>query len=228
MNLLLNIAYSIFNSAIGEELVASNPVASVRRPRGERRKWRILEPVEVPRVYRAFLDDRARRAVQTLALTGLRRSELLGVRWGHVNLVEGTLRVVESKSEEGERLIGLSPALVDAWAEQFTSSPYRSDDDYVFCHPQRGSQLEREWYAAEFRAALAEAGIADNVRPFHDMRHTALTNLAATGASPIAVMATAGHRSMQTTKGYLHLAGVVFRDDATALERRLFGGRRFR
>ena len=133
-----------------------------------------------------ILDDRARRAFQTLALTGLRRSELLGLRWRHVNLVEGTLRVVESKSEEGERLIGLSPALVDAWAEQFTSSPYRSDDDYVFCHPRRGSQLEREWYAAEFRAALAEAGITDNVRPFHDMRHTALTNLAATGASPIA------------------------------------------
>jgi integrase len=61
------------------------------------------------------------------------------------------------------------------------------------------------------------------VRTFHDMRHTAITNLAATGASPIAVMATAGHRSMSTTKGYMHLAGVVFRDDATNLERRLLG-----
>jgi Phage integrase family len=55
------------------------------------------------------------------------------------------------------------------------------------------------------------------------MRHTALTNLAATGASPIAVMATAGHRSMSTTNRYLHLAGVVFRADADALERRLLG-----
>jgi hypothetical protein len=55
------------------------------------------------------------------------------------------------------------------------------------------------------------------------MRHTAITNLAATGASPIAVMATAGHRSMSTTKGYLHLAGVVFRDESAALEQRLLG-----
>ena len=60
------------------------------------------------------------------------------------------------------------------------------------------------------------------------MRHTALTNLAATGASPIAIMTTAGHRSMATTRGYLHLAGVVFRDEASALERRLLGGTRFR
>ncbi|HJS49365.1 MAG TPA: hypothetical protein VJ745_03505 [Gaiellaceae bacterium] len=50
-----------------------------------------------------------------------------------------------------------------------------------------------------------------------------MTNLAGTGASPVAIMATAGHRSMQTTKGYLHLAGVVFHDEASAHERRLLG-----
>jgi hypothetical protein len=55
------------------------------------------------------------------------------------------------------------------------------------------------------------------------MRHAALTNLAATGASPTAVMTTAGHRSMATTRNYLHLAGVVFHDEASALERRLLG-----
>jgi hypothetical protein len=38
------------------------------------------------------------------------------------------------------------------------------------------------------------------------------------------VMATEGHLSMQTTKGYLHLAGVVFREEAGALEARLLGG----
>ena len=37
-------------------------------------------------------------------------------------------------------------------------------------------------------------------------------------------MTRAGHRSMATTKTYLHLAGVVFRDEAAALERRLLGG----
>jgi integrase len=74
-----------------------------------------------------------------------------------------------------------------------------------------------------FQKALKAAGVEGRIRSFHDMRHTALTNLAATGASPIAVMATAGHRSMSTTKGYMHLAGVVFRDEASALERSLLG-----
>jgi integrase len=223
VNLLLNITYSVFKSAIGEELVDANPVASVRRPKVVRRRWRILEPAEVPAVCKAFSDDRARRVFLTLVLTGLRRFELVGLRWGHVNLVEGTLRVETSKSEEGERLIALPRALVDALAQQFTSSPYRSDDDLVFCHPDRGTPLDRMWYAAEFAAALEEAGVEGHIRAFHDMRHTALTNLAATGASEIAVMATAGHRSMQTTKMYLHLASVVFRNDASALERRMLG-----
>jgi integrase len=97
----------------------------------------------------------------------------------------------------------------------------------VFAHPERGSALDAEWFAGEFRTAMVGADVDGYARPFHDLRHTALTNLAATGASPLAVRATAGHRSMSTTRQYVHLAGVVFRDDAEALEARLLGGRTF-
>jgi integrase len=224
VNLHLNVMHDVYKTAIAEELVAANPVAGIERPKIPRKRWRILEPREVPRVSKAFSDVRGRRVFLTLVLTGLRRSELVGLRWRHVNLVEGTLRVEESKSEEGERLIALPRTLVDELVAHFAGSTYRSDEDYVFCHPERGSKLDAEWYRVQFRNALVAAGVEGNVRTFHDMRHTALTNLAATGASPIAVMATAGHRSMQTTKGYLHLAGVVFREEAGALEARLLGG----
>jgi integrase len=78
-------------------------------------------------------------------------------------------------------------------------------------------------FAEQFRAALKAAGIEDYVRPFHDLRHTALTNEAAAGSSPIALMTKAGHTDMKTTRRYLHLAGIVFHDEAAALERRLLG-----
>jgi integrase len=159
-----------------------------------------------------------------MMLTGLRRFEVQGLRWGHVDMLDGTLRVVESKSEEGERLIALPSTLAAELVENYAATRYRADSDYVFAHPGRGTPLEvSKWYPAQFREALAEAGITDYVRPFHDARHAALTNLAATGASPIAVMPIAGHRSISTTRRYLHLAGVAFRDDAAALERRLLG-----
>ena len=92
----------------------------------------------------------------------------------------------------------------------------------VFCS-KSGRTFDDKTYAEQFRAALKAAGIEDNVRPFHDMRHSSITNDAAAGANPTALMAKAGHSDMKTTKGYLHLAGVVFRDEAEALERRLLG-----
>jgi integrase len=133
------------------------------------------------------------------------------------------LRVRDSKSEEGIRSIALSPALVAELQEQYRRSSFKGDDELVFCHPTRGSKIDAKWFSDEFKAALTKAGITDRVRPFHDLRHTAITHDAAAGASELAVMAKAGHRSMQTTKTYLHLAGVVFRREAEELERRLLG-----
>lgn len=57
-------------------------------------------------------------------------------------------------------------------------------------------------------------------RPFHDLRHTAITNDAAAGSSPIAVM-TKARRANMATRRYLHLVGVVFGDEADTLEWRL-------
>jgi len=212
----------VLKPAVADEFIPSNPVSGVERPKAKRNRWRILQPAEVPAISKAFFDDRARRVFLTFMLTGLRPSELRALRWGYVNLVDGTLRVVESKSEEGERSIALPSVLVTELMEHYKGSSYRADTDYVFCHPTKGSALDADWFRTCLLEALAAVGITDRIR-LHDLRHAALTNLAPTGASPIAVMANAGHRSMQTTKQYVHLAGVVFRDDADALSRRRIG-----
>jgi integrase len=160
-------------------------------------------------------------------LTGVRRFELLALHWRDVSLIENTIRVRESKGEDGERLIALSPTLVDALAAHYQRTAFKGDDELVFCHPKRGTRLDPTWYAGEFRTALKAAGITDYVRPFHDARHASLTNGAAAGERPLELMARAGHRSMSTTNQYVHLAGVTFPDAATALEDRLLGGRTF-
>jgi integrase/recombinase XerD len=221
VQLHLNVLFDIFKSAKAEELIESNPAEGAERPKVRRKRWRIPQPAEVARVLKAFEDEQARTMFLLLMLTGIRRFELRALRWRDVSLVENVLRVVESKSEEGERTIALSPILADALADHFKRTAYRGDGDLVFCHPERGTRISDKWFADELRAALKTAEITDYVRPFHDLRHSSLTNGAAAGEQPIALMARAGHRSMSTTKGYLHLAGVVFRDEADALERRL-------
>jgi integrase len=121
-------------------------VSGVQRPKVRRRKWRILKPAEVLRVVAvAFQDEQARLMFLTLILTGLRRFELLDLRWRDVDLVASRLRVVESKSEEGERSIALAPMLAEALWQHRRASKYQGDDERVFCLPNRGTRVEPEW-----------------------------------------------------------------------------------
>jgi integrase len=118
-------------------------------------------------------------------------------------------------------------ALRDVLSEQHRRTSFRGDDELVFCHTDRGTVCRAGTFKPLLLAALSEAGIEEHVRAFHDLRHASLTNGAAAGESPIALMTRAGHTNMSTTKRYLHLAGTVFRDEAEALEQRLLGGGTF-
>jgi integrase len=217
----LALLHAIFKTAKREELVVSNPVEGAERLKLPPFRPQILEPVEAARVAKAFADEQARVVFLTLVLTGVRRSELQRLCWRDVDLVENVLRVRDSKSEDGRRSIALSPTLAEELWQHRRRSAFQGDDELVFCHPERGTIYRAETFKEALTAALAAAGVDKRPRAFHDLRHTAITNDAAAGSSAIAVMTKAGHANMATTKRYLHLAGVVFRDEAVALERRL-------
>lgn len=221
----VSVLHAIFVSATREELVDANPATRAERPKVPKRKWRILEPAEVAAVAQAFVDEQARAVFLTLMLLGVRRFELQAIRWGDVDLLEGVLRVNVSKSEAGERSIAIPPMLRDELAAHYRRTAYRADTDLVFCHPERGTIYRAETFKPALEAAMSAAGVQGRVRAFHDLRHASLTNGAAAGESPIALMTRAGHSNMSTTKRYLHLAGTVFQDEAARLEQRLLGVR---
>jgi integrase len=220
----VDLLHAIFKTARREELVESNPAEGVERPKLPRRKWRILEPVEVGLVARSFTDAQARVVFLTLVLTGVRRSELEALRWRDVDLVENVLRIRDSKTEDGIRSIAITPRLAEELWQHRRRSSFQGEDELDFSHPERGTVYRAEMFKPALTAALAAAGVEGKVRPYHDLRHTAITNDAASGSNAIAVMTKAGHSDMRTTKTYLHLAGTVFRDEAQALEDRLLGG----
>jgi integrase len=220
----VGVLYDVLKTAKTEELIDSNPVEGANRPRIPKRNWRILKPDEIRRVAKAFTDEQARVVFLTLVLTGLRASELQRLRWRDVSLVESVLRVVDSKSESGVRSIAIPSTLADELRRHYQWTSFKGDDERVFCHPKRGTTYSSELWAPHFKAALKAAGITGRVRPFHDLRHTAITLDAASGASEIAVMTKAGHSSFATTRTYLHLAGTVFRDEAERMERMALGG----
>jgi hypothetical protein len=77
-------------------------------------------------------------------------------------------------------------------------------------------------YTTVLRTALAGAGIDGYVCPCHDLRHSSITNAAAAGVAPEALIARSGHSSYSTTRRYVDLAGERFREEAELLEQRLW------
>lgn len=222
----LSILHSIFAWAVVTERVDRNPVEGVPHPRAAQRKGNALRPEEVQALLRGFDDEQAALVFLTLVLTGLRRAELQALSWEHVDLIENRLRVVDSKTETGSRSVAIPPMLAERlWQHRRTSS-YRAEGNRVFCHPQAGTVYRYETFSEALRRAYTAAGMVfpAGMRPFHDLRVTAITNDAIAGANPVALMTKAGHASMATTRRYLRLAGVVFREEADALEQRLLGG----
>ncbi len=128
------------------------------------------------------------------------------------------------KSAASERTIALGSRIAEELFQHRARSAYARDDELVFCHPMKGSPLDPAVYAAALRSALARAKVEKPMRPFHDGRHTALTNAAIAGNAPAAIQARAGHASYATTQLYVDLAAVAFRDEAQAAEDRVLGG----
>lgn len=76
------------------------------------------------------------------------------------------------------------------------------------------------------KLALAKAKVERPFRPFHDGRHSSITNAAAAGTPPAALQARAGHSNYSTTQLYIDLAGETFREEAARLEQRMLSGSR--
>jgi integrase len=245
----LRVLNLILKSALKQRLIAFNPVALADRPRVQEKEWRILSPVEIVATEHAFDElieeekdkDRrddlttARAIFITIMGVALRRGEILGLRWRHVSLADpdgACLRVEETyvrcgvdtpKSQSSRRTVALGRKVAETLFELRGQTAYQGDDERVFCNPRTGHTFDVLVYTKLYRKALAKAGITDYVRPFHDGRHTSITNGAKAGLNPAALQARAGHASFSTTQRYISLAGETFRNEADQLERRLWG-----
>jgi integrase len=231
--------------AVRWRLMERNPVLDCERPRVEQTEMNVLSEVEIARLWSAYgeleaaaeLEEqlwwRLGRTLTFVALgTAMRRGELLALRWRDVQLLEGLLTVREAlvkgrfttpKSRSSRRLLELGPRTRELLGEHWRQSAFQGDEELVFCHPQRGKPLDPSKLARCYlRPALARAGITKPFRPFHDLRHTALTHEAAAGNPMAYVQLKAGHSQSAITERYIHAAQVLFPGAAARGERRLF------
>jgi integrase len=189
------------------------------------RKGTALKPEQVRVVLRSFDDAQARAVFLTLVTTGLRSGELRALRWRDVDLIENRLRVEDSKTETGERSIALGKALAEELWQHRRRTAFSGEEEYVFCHPELGSRYRMDPFGEELRRAFKKAGLPfpAGFRRCHDLRVTAGTNDVMAGMSPAKLQQKLGHTNFRVTQRYVNLAGVVFADEAEALEARLLG-----
>ena len=231
--------------AVRWRLLTRNPVTESERPRVEQAEMNVLSEVEIARLWTAYgeleaeADEsearcwRLARALTFVALgTAMRRGELLALRWRDVRLLEGVVQVREAlvkgrftspKSRSSRRLIELGPKTNELLAAHWSANSFQGEEELVFSHPDKGTPLDPSKLARVYlRPALRRAGITKPFRPFHDLRHTALTHEAAAGNPMAYVQMKAGHSQSQITERYIHAAQVLFPGAAALGEARLF------
>ena len=183
---------------------AANPCRSIEKFR-ERPHERFLSEEELRRLGRVLeaaaggaggASPAAVAAIRLLVLTGCRRSEILGLRWEHVDLGAGELRLSDSKT--GARLVPLSPAAAGVIADL----PRIPGNPWVIPGRNPGAPLRNLQYPWEI--LRARAGLED-VR-IHDLRHSFASRALALGESLSMIGELLGHRRVRTTARYAHLA----------------------
>jgi integrase len=149
--------------------------------------------------------------------TGMRRGELLGLMWKHVDLDRASLSVVQTlretragvgvglrpKTKSGQRQIAISPTIVEALRQhkadqsknKLALGPDYSDLDMVF-PMEDGNFWKPSLFSNNFRSLRLRLGLDGT---FHDVRHTHATELLRMGVHPKIVSERLGHASVQIT-----------------------------
>jgi len=174
--------------------------------RGVRRLPRILEPGEVEALMGSLRTSRDRAMVQAMVLGGLRRCEVLGLRLEDLRLGEWRVFIVDGKGGH-QRLVPVSQSFFATVADYLNDErPTDAPTDRVFVAlkgQRRGRPLSADGLDTVLSAARARAGLVHGT--CHELRHTCFTRLREGGMAIEALQAQAGHRSIASTRIYLHL-----------------------
>jgi integrase len=216
------------DGAVADGLLARNPAALVQRPGVARQEARHLDATEVAAVLQAAQASRYHAALALIASTGLRKGEALALRWEHVDLDAGRIRVTatlgrigkrlvvsEPKSARARREIPLAPAVVTLMrkhraqqnGEKLRMGDKWTDTGLVFT-TGLGTPVDPRSFLRVMQEAAATAGIAGV--GVHTLRHSVAVGWLESGTHIKEVADLLGHSSIAVTGdvyGHSSLAG---------------------
>ena len=214
--------------AMREEVMERNPAALVRVLGPPRRERVPLTVEEVRALLRSSRDHRLHAMLVAFALLGMRRSEVLGLRWEDVDLdqaflqvrrglqrVDGQLTLLPTKTARSRRTIPLPGLVVDVLvehrdrqdAERVALAERWPESGFVFTTPI-GTPIDPRNCTRIVQEACRRAGV--RVVRLHDLRHGCVSVLLGLGVPPRTAMEIAGHSTIDMT---MNVYGHVTLDD---------------
>ncbi|MFQ8998838.1 tyrosine-type recombinase/integrase [Allofournierella massiliensis] len=229
--------------AVKKDIILKNPVDKVQRPKKNVFHGNFYTEEEMMTLFDAVSGDPLELCVKIAAYYGLRRSEVLGLRWDAIDLERKTIsinhKVIEAevdgkfipvgedvlKTKSSFRTLPLIPAVEKLLLEEkekqemfrrlFKKSYCRDYLDYI-CVDQTGNLL-RPNYVTEHFAWLVQKYDLKKIR-FHDLRHTCASLLLSNGISMKRIQIWLGHSTFATTADiYAHLDFTAQEESANAM-----------
>jgi integrase len=192
---------AMFSFAVQRDLRPDNPVRGVKLYKGDK-KERFLSATELSRLGSALAtaekegeNVHAIAGIRLLILTGARKSEILTLKWEHVDTERGWLRLPDSKT--GAKVVPLGAAALEALSD----IPRIENNSYVLpgLEGRHFVGLQKTWERVRKRAGLEDVRL-------HDLRHSFASVAVAGGDSLYLIGKVLGHQQASTTERYAHLA----------------------
>ena len=199
----------LFNHACRHELFDRNPIRLVRQGAKRRTTPNVLTPAEIKALIHG-LGLRERTLVLLAASTGLRQSELFGLKWGDINFDQGTMNVTRSivygvvgpcKTEASQKPVPVHPTVLEALAKWKEGSRYTKSDDWVFAsrrHRGRKPIWGQAILRKHIRPVAQRVGIEKQFG-WHTFRHTYSTLLRSVGTEFKVMQELLRHSSLRST-----------------------------
>ena len=204
-----NVMSVLFNHGLRHELLDRNPVQWVRQSAKRKKIPAVLEFAEVQSLLGA-LDVRERTMVLLDVVTGLRASELFGLKWTDIDFVKNEIRVTRSivlqvvgpcKTEASQKPVPLDPFLARTLRTWRAHTKYKAANDWLFASPHSGGR-KPYWYQSlmrnRIRVLARRVGISKKMG-WHTFRHTCATLLRASGADIKVAQELLRHASCRVT-----------------------------
>jgi integrase len=199
VNRLLATLKHMITKAVEWDMVEEETLKRVRKVKSleeNNKRLRYLTKEECQNLINAC--DKHLKPIVICALnTGMRKSEILNLKWDNVDLKHGFILLDRTKNGERREI-----PINDTLRMTFDSLIRRIDTPYVFYDPSTGKPYQD--IKRSFHTALRKAGIRDF--HFHDLRHTFASHLVMAGVDLTTVKELLGHKTLAMTLRYAHLA----------------------